>query len=543
MMTFTQMTDQIELILEDSGNAIFLAATIQAHIPECLKEVSNIFPYRVKEERITTASRDIDVSGVVNLIQVVEAEYKVDQYPKDLRNVTQWGDYITMDITDLPTASESVYLYCEKIHTLVDPPSSLAGAVNKSGGYSTGDSSIILDGLGTGVIKAGTLVTFASTAGEYKVTADATITANAATIVITPTLLEAVANDVVVTFRCSTLSDPRLESAFAEYVAAKLALNWVGTSRTQIKNAITAILLINSSVDSMTAKFTQITTDAGTARTAASANFATAIGIIVKAEASLNTDAEAALDQLSGDIEIGLGADGATVNAIVDLTNKEIDDALVDLDAGKALIVANLAAIATVVGEILTECDQAITDADSARALTNVVPVHGSPATTKLNTGAIQLSIVATKMKEIQALIQEGNIYNNYITTELNLAQAFLTEVKARMAVEAQLTSESALESRERIRLALGSLSEARTYISADAQKVANLYRVISTEAQTANGFLNQSKGYYSEVMADLSAARTIKNFESTATNRLLLSQRELKGLVKPETRCRHPRD
>jgi len=55
-----------------------------------------------------------------------------------------------------------------------------------------GETSITLGDLGSGTIKKGTIIVFTAKAGQYVVTADATITGNAATVVIYPGLAEEV---------------------------------------------------------------------------------------------------------------------------------------------------------------------------------------------------------------------------------------------------------------------------------------------------------------------------------------------------------------
>ncbi|MBA7499055.1 hypothetical protein ES704_01794 [subsurface metagenome] len=62
-----------------------------------------------------------------------------------------------------------------------------------------GETSIGLGELGTGTIKKGTIITFTEKAGQYVVTADATITTNAATVIIYPGLAEVVAATTVAT--------------------------------------------------------------------------------------------------------------------------------------------------------------------------------------------------------------------------------------------------------------------------------------------------------------------------------------------------------
>lgn len=84
----------------------------------------------------------------------------------------------------------------------------LAGAVNNSGGYAKGVSSIAVDAFATsGVYKKGDTFQFADHASSqrYALTADVTMSGGAnATFPFTPALVEAVANDEVITFDSRT---------------------------------------------------------------------------------------------------------------------------------------------------------------------------------------------------------------------------------------------------------------------------------------------------------------------------------------------------
>jgi len=261
MKTNTNIIDEAEILLGDSSNVIFAATTLGQMINKGLADASQFVPCVVRDGIITTASREIDVSGLVNVIDILHAEYKVDQFPRQLRKVNDLADGIIELCYDYtPTAGLDCYLYCEKSHTLVDPPSTLTGAVNYGAGYAAGSTSIVLDGLGTGTIKAGTLVTFTGIMGQYKVNADATITANAATIVLTSGVRETVANDTVVTFKCSTLTT-ELEGVLPELAAGYALINWDGSSqaggssgRVAVKDAFTLAGESNTLMDTVAAQ-------------------------------------------------------------------------------------------------------------------------------------------------------------------------------------------------------------------------------------------------------------------------------------------------
>ncbi len=78
---------------------------------------------------LTTAdSKEIDISNIKDLIRVRTnrgVEYLTDYNPKRFRNHSRFADVLTMDINILPSANETVWLYCLKKHTLTDKTSTL----------------------------------------------------------------------------------------------------------------------------------------------------------------------------------------------------------------------------------------------------------------------------------------------------------------------------------------------------------------------------------------------------------------------------------
>jgi len=118
-MTHTEMVDRIEEILHDSSNAIWSASLIGAGITEVLKEISRYVPVLIKETLTTTdGERTLDVSTLVDVIDIVEVEYKVDKDPRQLRNII-WIDLntIRLDIA-FDCDGGSAYLFCKKGHRL-----------------------------------------------------------------------------------------------------------------------------------------------------------------------------------------------------------------------------------------------------------------------------------------------------------------------------------------------------------------------------------------------------------------------------------------
>ena len=114
---------------------------IDLHIADCLTEISERRPCEVKETLTTTAdSKDLDISSIEDLLEVLKIEYPTGEDPPAFRNCSIFGNTLTMAIDSLPSADENVFLYCYKVHQLTEDTSTLnpqlervlvAGAVPK----------------------------------------------------------------------------------------------------------------------------------------------------------------------------------------------------------------------------------------------------------------------------------------------------------------------------------------------------------------------------------------------------------------------------
>jgi len=330
-----------------------------------------------------------------------------------------------------------------------------------------------------------------------------------------------------------------LEDILCEYTAGKVALNFIPDARTALDNAVTAYGLANTQVDLITARAGQIVTDCGTARTAASASFSTATTVLGKAETSLNTDAEAALDKMNGDIEIGLGADGATLLAIIDDVNTEVDQSIKDTDDKRTAFTDQIATIDTAITAIGTAITGAGTYISSGDDYINTVPVGNLPENAYLNYSVSQINVLNANVKKIQAALEESKAYDPIIANVLNGARGFLNEVSARMSVEAQLTTESLQEARERIRLAYGSIAEAKGYIEADYRKVVNLINVITGEARAISSYSTQASGYFQEANTSIRLAQAVTAMTKWAEGKIAMALADLRRQT-PNVRIRY---
>lgn len=100
---------------------------LDLHISDCLGEISEHSPYKFKETLTTTASsRELDISSIDDLLSIDKLEYKTGSYPRNYRNFNEIDEStIEIDTTLLPAASENVYVYCNKLHSLTESSSTL----------------------------------------------------------------------------------------------------------------------------------------------------------------------------------------------------------------------------------------------------------------------------------------------------------------------------------------------------------------------------------------------------------------------------------
>ena len=102
------------------------ADELKRHVGRCLREVSLVSPYEVKETVTTVAdTRDISIATITDYMWIIKAEYYVDKIPKQFREVEIFGTTLTLDIDWTPSGGESVYLYCAKMHQLLEGSSTL----------------------------------------------------------------------------------------------------------------------------------------------------------------------------------------------------------------------------------------------------------------------------------------------------------------------------------------------------------------------------------------------------------------------------------
>ena len=166
------------------------------------------------------SNKQINVGDVKNALWIKKLEYPVGTRRKFTRN----GDIVTIGIDFDPDDSNptktgfdvDVDVYFDVEHFL-SQLTDFAGAVDNGPGYAVGSVSMLLKNLQTtGTILEGQEFTIAGVRGTYIVIAEAAVATSAGTIKFFPGLVDAVADDDVVTFKASTL-DATLEGIAVDY--------------------------------------------------------------------------------------------------------------------------------------------------------------------------------------------------------------------------------------------------------------------------------------------------------------------------------------
>ena len=325
MKSYSTIVNDAEALLQDSSNGVFLVTEFDTIMPQGLILISRCNPWRYKITKSTTASsyditlssgdkwRLLDGTGYKGT-GIEKAEYEVDQNPRQFRGLTRFGDTISLELMSRPSSAVSVYLYMNKIHLLQKEigTDDTAGAIKTDA--DAGDTSIVLDSLGTGTINEMTTLTIDGDSTTYYVIETATIDTNEATVSIWPPLASAVTAGTVVTL---SLTDSTLnmmeEDLLARWLAAQAAISKATVYYQQVNTCITTLASAVTAIGSVAARITQAITDAASIRTSASAG-ATAIALgnaefdKMATEVALGKTALASGASLINTIPVGGGA-------------------------------------------------------------------------------------------------------------------------------------------------------------------------------------------------------------------------------------------
>ncbi|KKN70388.1 hypothetical protein LCGC14_0430830 [marine sediment metagenome] len=277
-----------------------------------------------------------------------------------------------------------VYLYCNKNHYVEKTQTDLAGAIDLVAGYAKDSWMVHVDALGTGTMPRDMLFTIAGVDGVYRITDDATIGSSEADIFFDPPLKGVAADNSVVTFYASSL-DKELESVLPDYTAAKVALNWVGDTRTTQDNVRTILDTTNTELDKVGARLTN------------------AVAHITSGAGEITDKRAAAITEL-------------------DLANQMIDDSETDLDAATSLI--NTVTIGD--NPVGKRINSAMARLSNSRAEINLARGYLVPH----STGLAYSNLAARELQAANGYISEGTSYINEAMARLRTSTLQLTHLQ-----------------------------------------------------------------------------------------------------------------
>jgi hypothetical protein len=130
----SEIREEVRQVLQD----VFQTGTdltwgdeeLEQAIESVLLEISQASPYQTRITAESDGTKKIDLTDIddfdpAGLIRVEKAEYEVDQDPEQFRNVSRFGDILTLAIDTAPTSGDDIYLYCEMAHTLDEEETTL----------------------------------------------------------------------------------------------------------------------------------------------------------------------------------------------------------------------------------------------------------------------------------------------------------------------------------------------------------------------------------------------------------------------------------
>ncbi len=116
---------------EDASNYRWSDDELVRHIGHAVRELSLSLPLQAVTALTTTAgSRDVDISGLTDLVVIEAVEHPVGEYPPVYVRFSIWGDTLTLLTERLPQ-EEQVHIYYGKLHALDESGSSLPKALEE----------------------------------------------------------------------------------------------------------------------------------------------------------------------------------------------------------------------------------------------------------------------------------------------------------------------------------------------------------------------------------------------------------------------------
>ncbi|MGA2669956.1 MAG: hypothetical protein ABSF21_00845 [Dehalococcoidia bacterium] len=98
---------------------------LNVHIGEVLIEISEYKSQEVRETVVSNGTKEVDISTITNLLEIIKVEYPIGSDPQDFVKFTVFGNTLRIEDTT-PALGANIYLYCYKAHQLTESTSSLS---------------------------------------------------------------------------------------------------------------------------------------------------------------------------------------------------------------------------------------------------------------------------------------------------------------------------------------------------------------------------------------------------------------------------------
>ena len=134
--TLAILRDRVEAALQDTENTIWSTDDIDESIRQALAEFSKVIPARaITALTLSSAGREIDVSGVANLIDVERVWWGYDstdpEYPPRWRDFECWpGDVLYINDPNEPRATDVIRLWYTYPQTIIGLDSATATTIS-----------------------------------------------------------------------------------------------------------------------------------------------------------------------------------------------------------------------------------------------------------------------------------------------------------------------------------------------------------------------------------------------------------------------------
>ena len=333
----------------------------------------------------------------------------------------------------------------------------------------------------------------------------------------------------------STLT-PELEPIVVNLAAGNAALDNIGDGRTQIKAAVDAAALINTAVDSMTARLAQAVTDITAARNAIATDLSAAGTAITNAG---NTITTAMATLASGK------STAANITADVTTAGVQVGLAITDVAAARAKLATAIAGFSSQLTDISTQISDSEDDLVAARALNDTIPTWATAETGLHSSASGGFGAASSRISEIKAILNDSTGISQESTlasSQLNIVSGLLDEIKTTLSANENKAGQYRTLGAAELAAANAYIGQARTLLLKISETVKIYIGTAAHELKTANGYFSEASGYMREASSRLSVANTQMQFTNWGRNKIQKAEADLRLLVKPHVFHTYPR-